>query len=639
MTSNLPARLPGAGALALPDAVARRTAELTQQDQPVIVWQRAVGPGSKPVVSPSLDAVIVGGARIGIRSGQPVPAAPPGLHGRCVGFSEQGEVRIVKMQTADGMVYLAGIVPGSGEILWRRSPVPWSEYMSGRWGASMSPEHAGADPLIAHGSGTGEWLLELLDPATGRSTWKVPWPGGAGPGKAGTPEYQYDEHGELRQVRGTRDGDDSGNARHDANGSGRVRLARIRDSIKSGTTAGLAGVDETDGTVLWRIRYPPAGGGHHWCRPVFLGSEGRCLVLAGAIAAHGEDSCPAVPVGKCSCRDGGAPDPGEPNICTACGGIFRPWATVAVHDRLTGRRLWGRRWPDRADHHKDPADVADMRGGVLLTWEGRFLRAWSVEDGRQLWSAVPPQGYGRFAWPGRRTASQWAWAYRPAEGVRSPRASDLFIHAPTGRSLAIGWALHQTDDDLVLTYADGMLTCLALPGSPALRQPAPVAAPPGGRLDWRIDAATGWREPKSTNRSIERLSVTVTVTAISSPACAGAAPERLTADATGTAEDHVWLRIRPADRVQEWFVRQITPSLEYLIFQQALGVEPTGTADCPTGAWSQGDSREYEIVLGIPRSGQESLECVGTVSVAIPGAGSAVREPASAELRIRWRRD
>jgi len=64
-------------------------------------------------------------------------------------------------------------------------------------------------------------------------------------------------------------------------------------------------------------------------------------------------------------------------------------------------------------------------------------------------------------------------------GRRLPLAGDLFFHAPTGRTLTIDWVLDQTSDDLVLTHADGMLTCLALPGSPVLRQTASNAAQQG----------------------------------------------------------------------------------------------------------------------------------------------------------------
>jgi hypothetical protein len=160
---------------------------------------------------------------------------------------------------------------------------------------------------------------------------------------------------------------------------------------------------------------------------------------------------------------------------------------VAVHDRLSGRRLWSHHWPDHEAPHTELSQVADIRGGVVLTREGRFLRARRIEDGQLLWSTVPAWHHKRFIWPGHYPASQWAWLSRPAygdEGYRRPVAGDhLFVHAPTGRTLRIDWVFDQTSDDLILTHAGGMLTCLALPGSPVLRQPAAVAAQEDQRLD------------------------------------------------------------------------------------------------------------------------------------------------------------
>jgi hypothetical protein len=150
---------------------------------------------------------------------------------------------------------------------------------------------------------------------------------------------------------------------------------------------------------------------------------------------------------------------------------------VAVHDRLSGRRLWGQRWPDREPPHTVLGEIADIRGGVVLTREGDFVRARRIEDGQLLWSAVPARHYQRFVWSGRFPASEWAWLARFANsegGYRPPMAGDLFVHALTGRTLTIDWALFQTRDDLVLTYADGILTCLALPGSPVMRPGTPA---------------------------------------------------------------------------------------------------------------------------------------------------------------------
>jgi hypothetical protein len=473
VTGNLPDRLPGAGQLASTGGIASRTAELALQDQPVILWQRMLAPDADPqVLRYSDDAVTAGDERIDIRTGHATPRRFPPLDGEYYGCRICRGVLVWPRRTADGRVYVEGADPRSGQVLWRHEPMPSSEYMASPRGHLMLGDHHDPDVLIAHGLTPGGQRIELIDWHTGRSAWTVPWPGGARPSAGHAPEYFYDEHGVFRQLRGDQDAGAPGTAR--AGGRVRVAVALSGDYTMWSYTDGLAGVDEADGTIMWRIRSSQAGTGFRWGPPAYLGGTGRYLVLVGAV---GPGHVPAQ-AGGCSCLGGGPPDPGEPNTCASCGGTFRPWAMVAVHDRLSGRRLWGHRWPDREAPHTDLGKIADIRGGVVLTREGDFLRARRVEDGQLLWSAVPARHYKRLVWPGHHPASQWAWLARYARragGHRPPLAGDLFLHAPTGRTLTIDRVLDQTSDDLVLTHADGMLTCLALPGSPVLRQPASVA--------------------------------------------------------------------------------------------------------------------------------------------------------------------
>jgi hypothetical protein len=343
------------------------------------------------------------------------------------------------------------------------------------WGLVLS--------LLGSGSAGSGSRVDMSRPARPRDAWSS---------NGHAPEYFYDEHGEFRQLRGDQDAAapgtvTCGTVTCGTVTSGTVRTGRhVRIAVavtRSYTlwpdTHGLAGVDEADGTIMWRIRKPDAGTGFRSGPPAYLGGTDRHLVLVGAV---GHNQAAPIVSGWCRCPRGGrAPDPGEPNTCLSCGGIFQPWAMVAVHDRLSGRRLWGQRWPDREPPHTVLGEIADIRGGVVLSREGDFLRARRIEDGQLLWSAVPAREYQRFVWPGRFPASQWAWLARLANSEdrhRPPVTGDLFVQAVTGRTITIDWALCQTGDDLVLTYADGILTCLALPGSPVLRQRASIAAGP-----------------------------------------------------------------------------------------------------------------------------------------------------------------
>jgi hypothetical protein len=48
---------------------------------------------------------------------------------------------------------------------------------------------------------------------------------------------------------------------------------------------------------------------------------------------------------------------------------------------------------------------------------------------------------------------RWAWI----------EALDLFVHAPSGRTVHLPGVFHHADGDLVLARTDTTLTCLALP--------------------------------------------------------------------------------------------------------------------------------------------------------------------------------
>jgi hypothetical protein len=479
VTGNLPDRLRSAGVLADTGGIARRTAELASRDQPVILWQRMLAPDTDPwVMRYSDDAVIAGDKRIDIRTGDATPRRFPSLDGEYYGSRVCRGVLICSQRTAAGLVYVAGADPRSGQVQWRHEPMPQNEYDASPLGHLVARYHHDPDVLCVHGLPLGGQRIQLIDWRTGRSAWTVPWPEGARPSAGHVPEYFYDQDGEFRQLRG---GQDAG-APRTARAGGRVRVAAAmsrRDKLWS-HTHGLAGVDEADGTIVWRIRRisnRPAETGFWLGPPQYLGGTDRYLVLVTAVGTRHT----RILADGCSCPGGGPPDPGEPNKCASCGGIFRPWVMVAVHDRLSGRRLWGHRWPDREAPHNHLGQIADVdiRGGVVLTREGYFLRARRVEDGQLLWSAVPARHYKRFVWPGHYPASQWAWLARFAYGEgahRPPLAGDLFVQASTGRTLTIDWVIDHTSDDLVLTHDDGMLTCLALPGSPLLRPPGSAAA-------------------------------------------------------------------------------------------------------------------------------------------------------------------
>jgi outer membrane protein assembly factor BamB len=287
--------------------------------------------------------------------------------------------------------------------------VPLEEFRAGPWFWWLRSSHPDVDLLIPHGphsSGTPR-RLALLDPATGQAKWDIDW---------------------SDRVFGNRV---FGHRLQQAAGSRQVRLAPtyLDRGFPGEWEAGLAGIDEADGTLLWHIAYPSVNSGG-WRSPVYLGSSGRYLVLVGVPRLHD--------------------DKGR--------------ITVAVHDRLTGRLVWDVRWPDRTEPGTPVAGVADICGNIVLTLEGDFLRARRIEDGRQLWSTVPPPRYG-LGDQGRAPATQWAWLWhaKADPGPAACEGKDLFIHAPTGRYLTISRAFHQTQDDLVLTHAGGMLTCLELP--------------------------------------------------------------------------------------------------------------------------------------------------------------------------------
>jgi hypothetical protein len=177
-------------------------------------------------------------------------------------------------------------------------------------------------------------------------------------------------------------------------------------------------------------------------------------------------------------------------------GTVDPETVVAVHDQVTGRRLWEHRWPDRTE---PGTRAADVRGGAVLTREGAFIRARRLLDGQLLWSAVPPPRYDWFGDAGRHPASQWA-------RLPHPGAADLFIHAPTGQALSIGGVFHQTGDDLVLTYDGHTLTCLALPGSPH----RPALALESAEPDWLITVSNKRYLPPDGNQVSAIATVTMT---------------------------------------------------------------------------------------------------------------------------------
>jgi hypothetical protein len=473
VTGNLPAPAPGRG-LATASHLARRTAELALQDQPVVLWQRAIPPEPWPRVPLRGDVVVAGGEPFDIATGRARPGTP-------LARSDPDEslfaIKVYRglLVTARWAAAPRGLLRRmacveatdlrSGEEVWRHSPVPEDEAGDRPWRPWVRWMYceSDADALISPNQDGGE-SLELFDPSTGEHrAIQVP--------AADPPEYEYDLQGEFRELERDRDQDISGDTRPGAGHDGRVRLAVGHNRI--------AGVDEADGTLLWRICHPLAGDqDDNWKRPVYLGGTDRCLVLAGVVdppppwdgvMRRGRPNPtfmyePAYTAAQCSCAGGGVPGADEPNTCATCGGLFSPWITVAVHDRRSGRRLWGHRWPDRTAPWTRVESVVSMRGSIVLTHEGGFLRARRVQDGYLLWSAVPAPRYRGFSSRGEQSACQWAWL----RGGYGQEAEHLFVHALTGRTLTLRGVLHQAGDDLVLTHTSDTLTCLALPGSPRL---------------------------------------------------------------------------------------------------------------------------------------------------------------------------
>lgn len=133
--------------------------------------------------------------------------------------------------------------------------MPREEFRAGPWFWWLRSRHPDVDPLIPHGphiSGTPR-RLALLDPATRQAKWDIDW---------------------SDRV--------FGNRLPPAAESRQVRLAPtyLDRGFPGEWEAGLAGIDEADGTLLCHIVYP-SGNGSGWRSPVYLGSSGRYLVLAG----------------------------------------------------------------------------------------------------------------------------------------------------------------------------------------------------------------------------------------------------------------------------------------------------------------------------------------------------------------------
>ena len=203
------------------------------------------------------------------------------------------------------------------------------------------------------------------------------------------------------------------------------------------------------------------------------------------------------------------------------------WVMIGVHDRLSGRPLWGHRWLPPARPDAKTADAADIRGEALLTREGASIRARHLDDGHLLWSAVPPPRYEGFAESGRHPASQWArladpgpgpgpgqgqgqgYGAGPGQGDGEAGPEDLFLHSLTGRILPVRGAFHHTGDDLVLTRVGRTLTCLVLPGGPHRSPVVPGSAAADRARGWRIDLDGGYLIPGGGETS---LIATVTMT-------------------------------------------------------------------------------------------------------------------------------
>jgi hypothetical protein len=354
----------------------------------------------------------------------------------------------------------------TGWISWEHSRVPLTEFGAGPWCAWLCSEHPDTDLLVPHGRGASR-RLTLLDQLTGQVKWDVTWsdsdwtsrdiPTWKWTGSLLTrpPHYQNPQKGRM-----------TGTLRPPPDGNGRVRLAPtyLDSALPGEQPSGLAGVNEANGTPLWHI-HGPWMNGLRWKHPAYLGSSGRHVIIAG-VPGLKDDSCQPAPTatGPCSCQDYDEESVEARATCAKCGGVRHVYITLAVYDRSTGQPLWHTRWPDRTAPHTPAAGVADIRGNVVLTREGDYLRARRIEDGHLLWATVPPPRY-RLVRRDNATGSQWTWLRHP-EGGRGPSAPEgghLFIHASTGRQLTISNAFHQTRDGLVFTCADDMLTCLELP--------------------------------------------------------------------------------------------------------------------------------------------------------------------------------
>jgi hypothetical protein len=476
MTGNSPEFV--GGELAVPGHFAQRTAGLAQQPQPVVRWQRAIW-GHAHVRPDDTIAVAVRGdgdrwwsVVLDPSSGQvPGRSSSPRriILGEAMPPKAYGALTVTALLRNDAVV-VRGEDGRTGLISWEQPRVPRTEFEAGTWCAWLNSEHPDTGLLVPHGTGASR-RLALPDQFTGQVKWDVNWSESAMTARA-IPTWKWT--GSLLTTpphqQHTQEGRTTGPSRLPPDGNGGIRLAPtyFDNALPGEPPSGLAGVNEANGTPMWHI-HGPRTNGLHWKHPAYLGSSGGYVIIVG-VPGFKDDSRQPAPTAtgpcSCSCQDDDEESAARRATCEKCGRVRQAYITLAVHDRSTGQPLWYTRWSDRTAPHTPAVGVADIRGNVVLTREGYYLRARNVEDGRLLWTTVPPPRY-QLVRQDNAPESQWAWLRQPeadqSQSPSPPEGGHLFIHASTGRQLTISNAFHQTRDGLVLTCTDDTLTCLELP--------------------------------------------------------------------------------------------------------------------------------------------------------------------------------
>ncbi|MBS2532305.1 hypothetical protein KGQ20_05920 [Catenulispora sp. NF23] len=416
--------------------LARRMSELGLADEPRVVWRRPIDEDLSvgACEDGTLGLHLVRLAEVGLNApvgwvdaatGAEVnPLGPYIVAGSVIGPVDT----VVRVDPRSGyLVFTDQDHPGrantvaigrlSSEVAWMIVADRITKTLGYGWPLWVHDDHPDAEVLIPYATQfTDDFLWQLSDPLSGRPVWGVDWmeelepPTGAGPDPT------------------------------------QVVLALLPGGTRG--YDGLLGLSAEDGTPLWRLFYTTVGNRYRSRKhPIYAGKSDTCVVFAEVIDEM-----------SCACGEVVVPGGFPERFCESCGQGFDYRVTIQVHNRATGGLLFARSWPDLNAPVTEVADVVDIRSEVLLTREGSFVRGYSLPEGRQLWSLTPPTGT-TFHDSGCHPHSRWAWLRGVADA-----SEGLFVHAATGRTLALPGAVHHTPDDRVVTHVDGELVCWALPG-------------------------------------------------------------------------------------------------------------------------------------------------------------------------------